>query len=68
MLGRLGCPAAGNEDGSVFPIRSGRPKKMIISAAPLLVLPEPSIVFEAIDRPGIRISFVEVPNFLGHAR
>src|SRR5580765_2347884 len=60
MLGRLRCPATGNQDGQVFLIRSRRPEEMIVGAASLLVLPEPSIVFKAVDRPGIRVPFVEV--------
>ena len=63
MLGRLRCPAAGNEDGLVFPIGSYRPKEMIVRPAFLPVLPEPSIFLKAVDRPGIRIPFVEVLDF-----
>src|SRR4029077_2160870 len=33
MLGRLRCPAAGNEDGLVFPIGSYRPEEMIVHSA-----------------------------------
>ena len=36
---------------------------MIVRAASLSVLPEPSIVFKAVDRPRIRIPFVEVLDF-----
>jgi hypothetical protein len=38
---------------------------MIVRPAFLPVLPEPSIFFQAVDRPGIRIPFVERPDFLG---
>ena len=41
---------------------------MIIRAASLRVLPELSIFFEAVDRPGIGIPVVEVPDFLCHTR
>src|SRR5262245_1569113 len=43
MLGRLRCPAAGNEDGLVFPVGSCRPEEMIVRPACLSVLPKPSI-------------------------
>jgi hypothetical protein len=39
------------------------PKEMIVRPAPLPVLPVPSIIFQAVDRPGIRIPLVEVLNF-----
>jgi len=39
---------------------------MIIRAPSLSVLPEPSIFFEAVDGPGIRIMVVEVPDSLSH--
>src|SRR5262245_50151648 len=60
MLGRLRCPAAGNEDGFVFPVGSCRPEEMIVGPACLSVLPKPSIFLKAVDRPGIRKPFVEV--------
>ena len=59
MLGRLRCPAAGNQDGLVFPIGSGRPEEMIVRPASLPVLPEPSIFLQAVDRRWIRMPFVE---------
>ena len=68
MLGRLRCAAAGNQDGELLPKRFIRPKQMIIRPAPLPVLPEQSIVIETIDRTGIRIAFVEVPDFPGRAQ
>ena len=39
---------------------------MIVRAASLPVLPEPAIFVEVIDRPRIRITVVEVPDFLRH--
>ena len=36
---------------------------MIVHPASLPVLPEPSIFLKAVDRPGIRIPFVEVLDF-----
>src|SRR5271170_5373725 len=73
MLGRLRCPTAGDEDRLIFLIRSGRPKQMIVRAASLPVLPETSILFQAInrlfkalDRQRIRVTIVEVSNFPGH--
>src|SRR5208282_5936021 len=68
MLGCLRCPATGNEDGLVFPIRSIGPKKMIVRAASLLVLPDPLIFFQVIDRWRIRISVVEVPDLVGYIK
>ena len=35
MLGRLRCPAAGNEDGPILPVAPVRPKQVVISPAPL---------------------------------
>ena len=63
MLGRLRCPATGNQDGLVFPIGSYRPTEMIVHPAFLPVLPEPAIFLKAVDRSGIRIPFVEVLDF-----
>ena len=68
MLGRLRRPATGNQDGQVFLIGPRRPEEMIVRAASLPVLPEPSIVFKAVDRSGIRVPFVEVLNCLFYAR
>ena len=67
MLGRLRGPAAGNEDGVIFPVRSGGPEEMIVRAASLPVLPEPAIVVEAVDRPWIRITVVEGADLLRDA-
>ena len=36
---------------------------MMIRTASLAVIPEPSIVIQAVDRSGIRIPFVEVLDF-----
>ncbi len=55
VLSSLGCPAAGNENRMVFPIRSARPEEMIIRTAFLLALPMPAVFFETIDREGIGI-------------
>ncbi len=46
----------------VFPIGSRRPTEMIIRSASLLVLPEPSILFKAIDRRRIRVTIVEISD------
>lgn len=48
----------------VFSIGSIRPEEMMIRAAPVWVLPAPLILFQSIDRRGIRIAVVEVPDFL----
>jgi hypothetical protein len=68
MLGRLGCPAPGNQDRSRFAIGPGRPKQMIVPAESLWILPELPVFVEAIDRPRIRITIVEVLDLLCHAR
>jgi len=62
MLGGLGCSTTGNEDGLVRAVGSRRPKEMKVSAASLRVLPKSSILVEIVDRPGIRIAVVELPN------
>jgi hypothetical protein len=41
---------------------------MIASTASLLVLPEPSIFLEALDRPGIGITVVEVSDAIRNTR
>lgn len=66
MLGRLGCAAAGNQDRLVFSVKLGRPVQMIIRAASVPILPEATIFIEAFDRPWIRVTVIEVPEFLGH--
>src|SRR5438132_7246305 len=68
MLGRLRCPAAGNEDGLVFPIGSYRPKEMIVHPAFLSVLPEPSIFLKAVDGGWIGMTFVKGAHLLPNAR
>jgi len=68
MLGCLGCPAPGDEDGSVFFIGSCRPKQMVIRPASLSILPKPAIVLQTIDRPRIRIMILEVADFLRHTK
>jgi hypothetical protein len=67
MLCGLRRATAGDKNGMVFPIRSARPKKMMIRATSLLVLPESAILFKIIDRPRIRITIVEVLDLLYHA-
>jgi len=57
---RLRCAASRNEDGVLLPIGKSGPEKMMIRAAFLWVLPEPSIVLEAVDRRRIRVPFVKV--------
>jgi hypothetical protein len=47
----------------VLPIGKSGPEKMMIRAVFLWVLPEPSIVLEAVDRRRIRVSFVKVLDF-----
>src|SRR6266576_3890393 len=66
MLGRLRRPAAGDEDGLVFPIRSGRPQQMIFRAPSWLVLPEESIFFQIIGGRRIRVTVIEVSDLLCH--
>jgi len=48
-----------------FFIRPARPEKMKVCATSLAILPSPLILFQTIDRRGIRITVVEVPNLLG---
>ena len=68
MLGRLRCPAAGDEDGLVFPIGSCRPEEVIVRPAFLPVLPEPSIFLEAVDGRWIGMTFVKRAHILPDAR
>src|SRR5262249_922025 len=58
--GRLGWAASRKEEGVIPPVGKRGPEKMMIRAAFLWVLPEPSIVLEAVDRRRIRVSFVKV--------
>jgi hypothetical protein len=68
MLDRLRCPTTGDENGLIFSERPGRPKQMIVRAASLAVLPELLISVESIDWWRIRITVVEIPDFLGNSR
>jgi hypothetical protein len=68
MLGRLRCPAAGNEDGLVLPIGACRPEEVIVRAAFLPVLPEPSIFLEAVDGRWIGMTLVKRAHTLPDAR
>ena len=62
MLCRLGCSAAGNKNGIVFPVRLVWPKKVMISAAFSLVLPCAAILIQTFDRRRIGIAVVKVLN------
>src|SRR5271170_3652797 len=62
MLRRLRGTTTGDEDGVVFLIRAAGPKKMMVGAAPVAVLPEPLIFFQVIDGRRIWIPVVEVPD------
>ena len=66
MLRRLGCSAACHEDRALFCVRLVRPEQVEVSAASVLVLPAPLIVIEIVDRPRIRILFVEVLDRCRH--
>jgi hypothetical protein len=68
VLCRLRCPASRDQNGMVFSIRVVRPKKMIVCAASLAVLPEPLIFFESLDRWRVRITFVEIPDLFCYIR
>ena len=67
MLGRLRCPAAGNEDGLILPKGSCGPEEVIVGAAFLPVLPELSIFLEAVDGRWIGMTFVKRAHFLPNA-
>ena len=64
--GGLRCSTAGNEDGKVVPIGSGRPEEMVVGSTPALIAPELSILLEARDGPRIGIPVVEVADLCGH--
>ena len=66
VLRRLRCSAAGDEDRALFRVRLVRPEQVEVRAAPVRVLPAPSIVVEIVDRPRIRIPFVEVLDCRRH--
>jgi hypothetical protein len=63
---RLRGAASRDEDRVVFSIGKSGPKKMMVRACFLWVLPEPSIVLEAVDRRRIRVPFVEVLDVRRH--
>lgn len=67
MLGRLRGPAAGNEDGLVFPIGQCRPEKVIVRPAFLPVLPQALIFLQAVDWGWIGMTFVKRAHFLRNA-
>ncbi len=64
MLSRLGCSAAGNEKGSVFPVGPAGPEEMVFRTALLGILPYTAILVQAFDRGRIGIAVVEVLNLL----
>jgi hypothetical protein len=63
---RLRCAASRNEDGVVFPMGKSGPEKMMVGAMFLWVLPEPSVVLEAVDRRRIRVPFVKILDLRRH--
>ena len=63
---RLRCAASRNEDGVVFPMGKSGPEKMMVGAMFLWVLPEPSVVLEAVDRRRIRVPFVKILDSRRH--
>jgi hypothetical protein len=68
MLCGLRRPAAGDKNGIVFPIRSARPKKMMIGTTSLLVLPETAIWFQVVDWARIGVTLVKLLDLLCHAK
>ena len=60
VLGRLRGAAAGDEDRALFGVWLVRLEEMKVSATPARVLPAPPVVVEIIDRPRVRVTFVEV--------
>jgi hypothetical protein len=66
MFGRLGGAAASNQDGVVLAVRPGGPVEMAIRSAPVPILPETAVFIEALNRPRIRITVVEVSDFLSY--
>jgi hypothetical protein len=64
--GRLRRAASRNEDGVVLPMGKSGPEKMMVRAALLWVLPEPSIVLQAVDGRRIRVPFVKVLDVRRH--
>jgi hypothetical protein len=67
MFGCLRRSAAGNKYGMIFSKSSGRPKQMIIGAAPFAIPPKASITVKAVNRPRIWVALVEVLDFRRHA-
>jgi hypothetical protein len=61
----LRCPAAGNENGMVFLVRSVGPEEMVIRPASVRVFPESTILFKAIDWTRIRVAVVETTDLVG---
>ena len=64
MLCRLGCSAAGNQNGRVFPVGPAGPQEMVFRTALSRVLPYPAILFQAFHRGRIGIAVVEVLDLL----
>jgi hypothetical protein len=48
----------------VFPAGSVRPEEMVICATPLRIFPEPTILFETVDRTRIGVTVVEVSDLI----
>jgi hypothetical protein len=68
ILGGLGCPAAGNENGKIFPVRLSGPEQMKVGYAFLGILPEATIIREVIDRSRVGITVVEIPDLRGRPK
>ncbi len=64
MLCCLRRSAACDENGMVFAVGSVRPEEMVIRATPVRVVPEPTVLFETIDRSWIRITVVEASDLI----
>ena len=60
VLRRLRCSAAGDHNRALFRVGLVRPEKVEVRAAPVVVLPAPPVPFEIVDRPRVRIAFVEI--------
>jgi hypothetical protein len=56
--------AAGDKNGIIFAIWLVGPKEMMLRTAPILVLPEPAIVFEIVDGRRIGIAIVKVLDLI----
>ena len=68
VLRRLRCSAAGDENRALFRVGLVRPEQVEVRAASVGVLPAPPIVIEIVDRPRIRIPFVEVLDRVATSR